>query len=246
MTTTGRLRRCFPGPVVMIGLDRVADHKFLESLTESLVKLDAETPTEVLPTVKKADSIVEEYSDTVHPKFVTEMLTGILRAIGRPCDVSRIYKHTRDDVLWKNTGLPWRRSPLWLLLRVALQTSLMRDEAEKPHLQYKSFMLFFMARILNLGLKASLSSGTLFVMTAKIIRRVLKLDTVDGTPGRGRHSEYCGAKVELQMGLVGETLRDPAQLGAIAAVISFGYQIEASKAATLPRKSDGAAGSIAH
>ena len=152
-------------------------------MVDLLVQLDVETPEEVLPTTKKSHSTVVETRDTVHPRFVTEMLTGMLRALGQPHDVPRIYKHTRDDVLWKDTKNPWRRSPLWLFLRVALQTSLVRNNFEEPHMQYKSFMLFFMAHVLKGALKASLPSDTLFMMTAKISRRALKLGAVDGIVG---------------------------------------------------------------
>lgn len=179
--TRGRLRRCFPGPVIAIGQDRIADASFLESLAELLVKVDAETPEEVLPIAKKAHSKVIETRDTVHPRFITEMLTGILRAVGQPRNVPRIHKHTRDDVLWKDALKPWRRSALWLFLRVSLQTSLMRDDNEEPHRRYKSFMIFFMTHVLGGALEASLPSDTLFLMTAKISRRALKLGAEDGT-----------------------------------------------------------------
>ena len=166
---------------MVISQDRIADSSFLEPLVELLVQLDAETPQEVLPTTIKAHSKVPEVRDTAHPRFVTEMLTGLLRAIGQPHDVPRIYKHTRDDVLWKDAFKPWRRCPLWLFLRVALQTSHMQNQVEEPHVRYKSFMLFFMAQILKGALKASMSSDTIFLMIAKIIRRALKLEAMDGT-----------------------------------------------------------------
>ncbi|MCJ1392993.1 hypothetical protein MMC18_005865 [Xylographa bjoerkii] len=179
--TKGRLRRCFPGPAMAIGQGRIADASFLDPIVDLLVKLDFETPHEALPTVRKAGSKVVEIRDTVHPRFVTEMLTGILRAIGRPLNAHRIYKHTRDDVLWKNALTPWRRSPLWLFVRVALQTSLMCSETQEIHLRYKSFMLFFMTRILDSALEASVPSDILFCMTAKISRRALKFTVVDKT-----------------------------------------------------------------
>lgn len=112
------------------------------------------------------------------PRFVTELLMGILRAVGRPLDnVERIYKHTREDVMWKDALKPWRRSPLWLFLRVALQTSLMQIKGEEQsHERYKFFMLFFMANVLDYALKASLPSDMLFFMKAKICHRALKLE----------------------------------------------------------------------
>jgi len=57
----------------------------------------------------------------------------------------------------------------------------MRIEVEKPHVRYKSFMLFFMSHVLKRALEASLPSDTLFMMTAKISRRALKIGAVDGT-----------------------------------------------------------------
>lgn len=162
-----------------------------------LVKLDAETPQEALPTVTKARSEVVETRDTVNPRFITEMLSGILRAVGQPRDVPRIHKHTRDDVLWKDARTPWRRSPLWLLLRVALQTGLMQNNDE-PHRRYKSFMLFFITQVLEDALGASLSSDTLFLMTAKISRRALKFGAVDETT--------CLQYVEMTMGTAQQEL----------------------------------------
>ncbi|KAI9679782.1 MAG: hypothetical protein M1817_004796 [Caeruleum heppii] len=181
-TTKGRLRRCFPGPAMVIARDRCTDLTFLRPLTAMLAKLDVQTPDEALPTVIKARSQVTEPRDTVHPRFVTEMLTGILRAIGHPSDVSRIFKNTREDVLWKDTLDPWRRSPLWLFLRVALQTSLLdRKDEDQSHRSYKSFMLYFAGHLLEAALRAAMASDILFVLMAKISRRTLKLNPADGT-----------------------------------------------------------------
>jgi len=179
MTTKGRLRRYFPGPVVAVGLDKIADFSFREALAHFLTQLDTNTPDESWPVVVKAKSQTIEVRDTNHPKFVTEMLTGILRGMGQPLDVVRISKRTRDDVLWNNAFKPWRRSHVWLLLRIALQTSLMPDQ---DHERYKSFMIFFMARVLERALQISLPSDILFVMAAKISRRALKLNVDDELP----------------------------------------------------------------
>ena len=88
--------------------DRLADSSFHEALGHTLTQLDVNTPNESWPAVVKAKSKTSEVRDTIHPKFVTEMLTGILRGIGQPLDVVRIHKRTRDDVLWDNTFKPWR------------------------------------------------------------------------------------------------------------------------------------------
>ena len=177
--TRDRLRRCFLDSVVMISQDRIANASFLESLTRLLAKLDVETSEKALPITTKAHTKIIETRNTTHSRFVTEMLINILRAIEQSLDVHRIYKHTRDDVLWKNALKSWRRFSLWLFLRVALQTSLMRKDDEESHMQYKSFILFFLTHVLKDVLKASLSSDVLFVMTAEISRRALKLEAVN-------------------------------------------------------------------
>lgn len=181
--TKGRLRRFFPGPAISVKSDRVADSTFREALTQILTQLDVETPVEARPTAFKASTRVHEVRDTENPMFVTQMLTGILHGIGEPAITNRIHKCTRDDVLWKDAFKPWRRSPLWLLVRVGLQTSLMDscEEAKqrKGYKLYKSFMIFFMSRILQDALQASLPSDTLFIMSAKISRRTLKLGFTD-------------------------------------------------------------------
>lgn len=58
----------------------------------------------------------------------------------------------------------------------------LRTDADDPHKWYKSFMIFFMTHILQRALQALLPSDILFVIAAKISRRVLKLDIGDEAP----------------------------------------------------------------
>lgn len=198
METKGRLIRCFPGPSVAVNHAAMLKHPLRAALAELLTQLDTNTLDEACPVTFKARSKTIETRDAINPMFVTEMLTGILRGIGEPVDVIRIRKRTRDDVLWDNALLPWRRSPLWLLLRVALQTSLF-DIEDHHHRNYKSFMIFFMAWILELALEKSFPSAKLFIMTAKITRRVLKLAD-DHVPGLDYvHSIIKAAHQELSI-----------------------------------------------
>ncbi|KAK2742649.1 hypothetical protein FQN55_007768 [Onygenales sp. PD_40] len=179
MTTEGRLIRCFPGPVVAIKPDRIADPEFRQTLSDCLVELDNETPAESLPAAYKAGQKHTEIRDTVHPRFATEMLVSILQAVGQSSDVTRIYKRTRDDVIWNQALIPWRRSALWLLVRVSLQTTAQEGNAKlDKHDDYKAFMAFLMADILHDGWKACLPSDILFVMIAKISRRLIKLSHI--------------------------------------------------------------------
>ncbi|KAI9818941.1 MAG: hypothetical protein M1832_004109 [Thelocarpon impressellum] len=185
MSTQGRLRRCFPGPAVNLEQDRIVDPCFRSAWAQLLVRLDLETPMEMCPVTVKTGAKTSEIRDTVNPAMVTQLLMGFLRALGSPGLPAPVYKNTRDDVLWKKGLKPWRRSPLWLVLRVAMQTHLMLlDEIERGHAPYKSFMLFLMARILNYALDEAFPTDVLFVMAAKITQRTLKVDPADDMPAR--------------------------------------------------------------
>ncbi|KAF8251192.1 hypothetical protein K440DRAFT_596393 [Wilcoxina mikolae CBS 423.85] len=171
--TAGRLRCSYPGPAIAVGIETAKDPAFAKNLALFLEDMDIEELEQVVPVIKKAGSNMPEFRDTNDPMFITSMLSGILRGLGRPVDSDelRIQKNIRDDVLYLKARAPWRRSPLWLLLRVVLQTTL-RDGDD--HGLYKSFMAYFMADVLEQALRSVSGSETLFVMNAKLARRVLK------------------------------------------------------------------------
>ncbi|KAI6003018.1 hypothetical protein EDD15DRAFT_2385567 [Pisolithus albus] len=137
MGTSGKLVCSYPGPAIAIPNEVFKLSHFLCEMNRD--SLDA------VPTIRKAGSKVPEERDTAHPRYITELLTGILRAIGRPVKVQRISKRIGDDVVWRSSPLPWRRSSLWLMIRVTLQITLARN-ALGIH-GYKVFILFFMVRL---------------------------------------------------------------------------------------------------
>ena len=150
------------------------DSTFLARFADFLEKMKRETLAAAAATAKKAGEKLSEERETAHPKFITELLTGILRAVGQVASVERFIKRVGDEVLWDNAKIPWRRSPLWLVIRVSLQMVLGVRE-------YKSFMVYFMARILNQATRKSIEGHRLFVMNSKVSRRVHKLQ--DRLPG---------------------------------------------------------------
>lgn len=169
--TTGRVVRKFPGPVIAISDTRVRDHNFRKAFTQCLMSIEEEVLEDA------ASKGYGKYRDTVHPKFATEYLPGVLRGIGAPLEVSRIYKRTRDDVLWGDGAEePWRRSPRWTLLRVAMQTTIVGPQGD--HTRYKIFMIYFMATLLGLAVTHDFSNDLLHVMLAKINRRNQKLNFI--------------------------------------------------------------------
>ena len=176
MTTKGKLICSYPGPAIEVPNVTFNDGDFLSELANFLVRMDKDTLQDAVPTTQKADSTVVETRDTTHPRYITELLTGILRSVGRPADLIRVSKRVGDDVVWNNSKLPWRRSPLWLLIRVVLQTTL--DRTSLGRVAYKEFMLFFMCHLGNERLCADLSNDLLQFIATKISRRLKKLGSV--------------------------------------------------------------------
>ncbi|KUJ20152.1 uncharacterized protein LY89DRAFT_716588 [Mollisia scopiformis] len=194
--TTGRLVHRFPGPVIVVPEARV-DHNFRKAFTQCFTSLESETPKDAIGKGCGA------HRDTIHPRFATEWLPGILRGIGSPLDVSRVYKRTRDDVLWGDGLEPWRRSPRWTLLKVALQTSIVNRIGD--HTRYKIFMVYFMATILEKAVDHKCSSDILHVMLAKLSRRIRKLDIT--SPGNNpiwaqRSQEFVTESMESARNLI--------------------------------------------
>lgn len=171
----GKLQCSYPGPIVAVKLPEVKDLTFITEFSSFLEQMNREELEEAMPTVSKGGSKHVETRDTAHPKFITEMLTSILRGIGQPVNIERLHKRIADDVVWKDANLPWRRSPLWLVVRVALQTTLDRSAEGQYYSQYKAFMVFLMAEILEAALEQQLPSDILFVMNAKLSRRAYKM-----------------------------------------------------------------------
>jgi hypothetical protein len=170
--TTGRLICQYPGPVIAVDAKKVKDPSFLDNLASFLESMDVHIQNEAMPVSKKAGLEPVETRDTASPVFITEMLTGILHGIGQEVDnVTRFQKKIRDDVIYGNDKDPWRRSPLYLVLRVAMQSTLWNG---KDHGIYKAFMVWFMADILELALQKGEGSDILFVMNAKLGRRACK------------------------------------------------------------------------
>jgi len=168
MRTEGKLLCSYPGPAIQVPVDISMGECFLRELSSFLVQMDVDI-LDSAPTTIKAGSEVREVRDTVHPRYISGLLVGILRGFGQPAEVDRITKRIGDEVLWCDALKPWRRSPLWLVLRVTLQTSLRVGDL------YKLFMLFFHAHLLHKCVQRNFPSELLHVMRVKMTRRLSKL-----------------------------------------------------------------------
>ncbi|KAI0319197.1 hypothetical protein OF83DRAFT_1055392 [Amylostereum chailletii] len=176
MSGTGKLVCTYPALAVAVPSSVVSSPHFMDQFSSYVVQMDTEI-LDSAATTRKAGSTIREVRDTTDPKYITTVLLGgILHGLGRIIDVQPINKRVADEILWHDAYKPWRRSPLWLVMRVTLQTSL--DDTSI----YKSFLLFLMARILGRSLLPPLPAELLFVMKAKLCRRLYKLGQVTPPP----------------------------------------------------------------
>ncbi|KAL7940490.1 hypothetical protein V8C42DRAFT_362285 [Trichoderma barbatum] len=162
--TKGRLVRKFPAIAVGVQLATYAEDPFQQVLSKTLS----------IPKAKKAKQNHDEEQETNDPYIVTELLGSFLRGMGHPIAVTGIRKKTREEVIWRQSRIPWRRSPVWLPIRISLHLTLDRTylNSEEP---YKSFMIFILGRVLNAATKLQTASKTRKIMSTKVSRRLLKL-----------------------------------------------------------------------
>ena len=171
MSTKGKLLCSYPGPAIRVPTDIFKDEYFLRELSSFLFQMDVDC-LDSTPTISKGGSVVYEVRESVHPRYISELLMGILGGCGQPAGVDRITKRIGDEVLWDNAYKPWRRSPLWLTLRVSLQSSLRGGDGSDL---YKRFMLFFHAYLLRICVSQEFPSELLYAMRVKTARRLSKL-----------------------------------------------------------------------
>ncbi|KEQ74499.1 hypothetical protein M436DRAFT_34467, partial [Aureobasidium namibiae CBS 147.97] len=184
MSTQGRLTRDFPGRAVTCSSDKFFDTYLQIELHTALDRLRLEGPPKSYqPRTVRSGHAVHETRDTMLPGFVNDYLMTILSVVGKNHASVTSRKNTRDDVLWNDTKLCWRRQPFWLLCKVAvLRTLSLMLPPEEAQEQYKLFMLDVVARLLKLYCQMSADPHMLSVVHAKLARRALKFEQKYGRP----------------------------------------------------------------
>lgn len=176
MQSSDRLAWHFPGQTVTFEASLLGDPHFIREMAIMISRMCHETPQICMPITKKARSKVPEERETVHPWLVTEGLMSILEGYGEAQESPVIHKHIRDDINWDSSKLPWRRSPLWLAIRVSIQILLSHLlSSSEGRTQYKNFMAFLMAKVCNLTISNEIGADIQLIAMGKVARRLSKL-----------------------------------------------------------------------
>lgn len=118
LASSGPLLWDFPTSAVVIPAETFGDSRFQSQLAIFLEQASVESIKQFAAVALKAGADAYESRDTVDSSLVTQMLMALLEANGRRIFPTKLRKHVRDDVCWNDSEKPWKRSPLWLVIRV--------------------------------------------------------------------------------------------------------------------------------
>ncbi|KAM0246004.1 hypothetical protein ACHAP5_004975 [Fusarium lateritium] len=178
MAIKGRLIRQFPDTATKLSGKDFHSEAFQKVLANTLVKMSHQRVSEAQPKARKAREEHHEDRETIDPQIVTHLLTGFLRGVGELVEVEGICKNTREEINYSSSKLPWRRSPVWLLIRVGLHLTMSRLSGGSDGI-YKRFMIYLMAQVLLKANELPVPSELLHIVMTKISRRLCKLEGVD-------------------------------------------------------------------
>ncbi|OAG39983.1 hypothetical protein AYO21_05856 [Fonsecaea monophora] len=166
----------FPTSAAAIPADVFADESFQQNLAEFLQKASLERVDRFGAVVYKANSPALETRDTNDPALVTGLLITLLEGMGQLTATSPIRKRVRDEVCRKDSGIPWRRSPFWLLLRVGILRLLEQATCHSiSNALYKALMCVLHAKLLG-QVVGSQAPELSHLLLRKLGRRVAKLE----------------------------------------------------------------------
>lgn len=179
LLSNNALRWDFPGRAVAIHLHDFCNISFQENLSEFLEQSSSEAFDRFAARAKKGGRAVVEVRDTPSPALISEMLMSLLEGMGKVAQVRQVRKRVRDDVVLHNSVRPWRRSPYWLMLRVAVQrvlSSVFHDDGGTDRCYFKFTMCMVLAQLLNDSVGILDPEQTLMIR-AKLCRRLAKLES---------------------------------------------------------------------
>ena len=91
--TKGKLLCSYPGSVVAVPHDVVDDCTFREELASFLAQMNIDALNSTVNSGGRLATGMEDM-DSAHPRYITQLLTGILLGVGEMAEVTRIHKTT--------------------------------------------------------------------------------------------------------------------------------------------------------
>ncbi|OAG11713.1 uncharacterized protein CC84DRAFT_1133705 [Paraphaeosphaeria sporulosa] len=170
------LRRDFPAYAASVPSEVYLTRSFQESFASFLQRASIEPLKRFAAVTYKAGAPLPEIRGTMDPSLITEFLMTVLEANGMRCDVPLLRKRIHDTISFKDARIPWRRSPLYLAIRVAMQRHLYKIMGPNlGHFYYKLIMALFLSRLLGECYRV-IPHEAAFNFMQKLGRRLAKIE----------------------------------------------------------------------
>ncbi|KAF2871478.1 hypothetical protein BDV95DRAFT_493867 [Massariosphaeria phaeospora] len=176
LASEGALQWEFPGQAVLVPYNVFSDEQFQDGMTTFLEQASIESVKQFAAITQKAAAPLPEIRDTADPTLVTGLFMTILEANGQVLIPTSLRKRVRDTVSFKEAHKPWRRSPFYLTLRVALQRrlyALLGPDAGRVY--YKILMCMFLVILLDES-RLLVPHEAVHYLRQKLGRRLAKLE----------------------------------------------------------------------
>ncbi|KAI1337630.1 hypothetical protein F5Y15DRAFT_389781 [Xylariaceae sp. FL0016] len=184
----------FPGRSVQLPSARFQDAQFRDNLATFLSQASLEAIHYLQAQTCKAGVSVIETRDTTDPALITQMLMSLLEAVGSYTRPYTMCKRIRDEVNMEKIGIPWRRLPLWLILRVATQRHLSLFLGHKlGRMSYKALLAGLFGDLLETVMRDLDQNSTINLRT-KLTRRMSKLE-IEISRLEAKYPEECESLV---------------------------------------------------
>lgn len=151
LSSENALQWDFPGSAVAVPDSVYKDPTFQQELATFLEQANTEPVNRFLGTVRTARVEVTEDQPTAQPHLITQYLVTLLASNGNLIETPTLKKRVRDEAFYQSKKhLLWRRSPSWLIHRVAIHRQLCMNVGKRlGTFVYKLLVALVAAQILE-------------------------------------------------------------------------------------------------
>ena len=167
---------CYP-----VAKYRLCDRSQLSSSVQYELLVDLRHNTIEYSKSHKASRQVDEIRDVPESHYICQWWIQQFKGVKTENDneASRAFqKKHRDQIRWKQSLLPFRRSGLWMTIKVVCQTILSKHLGSVGTLVYKVFLTHFLVHMIA---NRKTSTEVLIHCIRKIVRRLNKIDVLLST-----------------------------------------------------------------
>lgn len=173
------LRWSFPDRAVQMPAKDFFSDTFQHTLAVFLDNAFSERLAHLEDKAQKNGKVVGEVRNPGSPAFITQMLLSLVQGIGEAAAVPLIRKRVRDEVSFGDGEMPWRRNPVWLVLRVAMQRQLqLLHGGLLGYSLYKILLCTILSHLLDDCIEYCTSPWYVSMLQKKLGRKMAKLETV--------------------------------------------------------------------